>query len=222
MELGLPHDLTLYRILTDWGSLIGGGFALMAGFIAYGAGRTQAKATRQAAEMQIKAEHQKLVQEIQIVRKSLAIELRQVVGQAFNAHKQLKRVIMQTSGPITARMIESSFGIPVPIVYPAVADRIAFLGDEAMGVVIIYQLIEIAREGAGQLIRHRTPDDLPIANIGLVSDIFLNACAQARDVLPRLKTGVDSHDEKDDKLIAMINEATSAWDASRQQQAAKQ
>ena len=35
MTLGLPLDLTWYKLLTDWGSLIGGGFAFIAGVIAY-------------------------------------------------------------------------------------------------------------------------------------------------------------------------------------------
>jgi hypothetical protein len=35
MDLGLPTDLTWYKLLTDLGSLIGGGFALIAGAVAY-------------------------------------------------------------------------------------------------------------------------------------------------------------------------------------------
>lgn len=35
MNLGLPLDLTWYKLLTDWGSLIGGGFALIAGIVGY-------------------------------------------------------------------------------------------------------------------------------------------------------------------------------------------
>jgi hypothetical protein len=41
MNFGLPCDLTWYKLLTDWGSLIGGVFALIAGVIAYGAGLRQ-------------------------------------------------------------------------------------------------------------------------------------------------------------------------------------
>jgi hypothetical protein len=49
MDLGLPTDLTWYKLLTDWGSLIGGGFALIAGAVAY-IGARQA-ATKQIAAM---------------------------------------------------------------------------------------------------------------------------------------------------------------------------
>lgn len=48
MDLGLPTDLTWYKLLTDWGSLIGGGFALIAGAVAY-------IGARQAATKQIGA-----------------------------------------------------------------------------------------------------------------------------------------------------------------------
>lgn len=53
MHLGLPLDLTWYRLLTDWGGLIGGVSALIAGIAAYLAGLTQAATTQQAAEMQV-------------------------------------------------------------------------------------------------------------------------------------------------------------------------
>jgi hypothetical protein len=46
MNFWPPYDLTWYKLLTDWGSLIGGVFALIAGGIAYGAGLHQANATR--------------------------------------------------------------------------------------------------------------------------------------------------------------------------------
>jgi hypothetical protein len=58
-------------------------------------------------------------------------------------------------------MVESAVSVPVPIVYLAVADRIALLKNEAMDLVIVYQLVEIARDGAIRLIHWRTPDDIP-------------------------------------------------------------
>jgi hypothetical protein len=50
MCMGWPADLTWYKLLTDWGSLIGGFFALVAGALAYFSGKLQANATRQAAK----------------------------------------------------------------------------------------------------------------------------------------------------------------------------
>jgi hypothetical protein len=53
MDVGLPLDLTWYKVLRDWGSLIGGGFAIIAGVVAYWAGVIQANATRESADKQI-------------------------------------------------------------------------------------------------------------------------------------------------------------------------
>jgi hypothetical protein len=209
MNFGLPLDLTWYKLLTDWGSLIGGGFALIAGVIAYLAGHAQSTATRQAAETQITADRQKYDQEVETVRKSLALELRQIVSRAFGAHNSL--AALMSGPPITGRMVETSANVPVPIVYPAVANRIGTLQDEAMDVIIVYQLIEVARDGASWLIRHRASDEIPLPNVAIVAESFLQACLYARGVLPRLRTGIVSHDGKDDELIKKITEAASAW-----------
>jgi predicted RNA-binding Zn ribbon-like protein len=130
-------DHSCYEILRDMGSLIGGGFALIAGLIAYGAGRLQATATRQAAAMQVESEQRKCDQELETFRKSLALELRQIVGQALITHKSLGRLATQPNDQITARIVENLTGVTTPIIYPAVAHRIADLkGQEAMDVVI--------------------------------------------------------------------------------------
>jgi hypothetical protein len=55
VNMGLPTDLSWYKLLADQGSFIGGVFALAAGTAAYLAGRVQANATRQAADRQIAA-----------------------------------------------------------------------------------------------------------------------------------------------------------------------
>jgi hypothetical protein len=41
LNIGWPADLTWYKLLTDWGSLIGGVFALRAGAALYIGGRQQ-------------------------------------------------------------------------------------------------------------------------------------------------------------------------------------
>jgi hypothetical protein len=173
MNIGIPPDLSWYKLLTDWGSLIGGVTALIAGITAYSAGCRQAAATRQAAQMQVEAEQRKYNQDVETVRKSLAIELRLVVERAFGTHNSLAGLISRTNGLITARMVDSSVGMPVPIVYPAVADRIALLKNAAMDLVIIYQLVEIARDGASRLIHWRTPDDIPPQTVAAVADVHM-------------------------------------------------
>ena len=47
MDLGIPLDLTFYKLLNDQGSILAGILALFAGLAAYYAGRQQAKAVRE-------------------------------------------------------------------------------------------------------------------------------------------------------------------------------
>jgi hypothetical protein len=108
-------------------------------------------------------------------------------------------------------MLESLVGVPAPIVYPAVADRIGLLQREAMDVVIVYSLIEIGRDATRRLVQHRTPDDHPSMNVVAIAEVFFHAGLYPRGVLPRLRTGVALHDEKDTDLITSITEAGSAW-----------
>ncbi|MEA2731707.1 MAG: hypothetical protein QOF70_6182 [Acetobacteraceae bacterium] len=64
-----------------------------------------------------------------------------------------------------------------------------------------------------EILRSRIPDDITPRNVAAVAAVFLEACKYAREVLPKLKTGVAFHDDKDTGLIAMINEAVAAWEA---------
>jgi hypothetical protein len=212
--MGWPSDLTVYKLLTDWGSLIGGVFALIAGAVAYFAGTMQAKATREAAQLQIEAMRRSEERELDALRKSLATEMRQLVGRSLGAHTSLRNLVTKTNGPITARMVDSSSRVPAAVIYPGSAPKIGLLGGgDAMDVVIVYSTIEIGREGAAEIMRSRTPDDITPLIVAAVASAFLEACKYARGVLPKLKTGVAFHDDKDRGLIAMIDEAASAWEA---------
>jgi len=53
VDFGFPQNLTWYRLLTDWGSIIGGVLALIAGTALYVIGRRQAKAIMDAADKEI-------------------------------------------------------------------------------------------------------------------------------------------------------------------------
>jgi hypothetical protein len=138
MEFGLPPDLTWYKMLTDWGSFVGGLFALIAGAVAYLAGWLQARATRTAAIIQVEADRRKEERELETLRKSLAIEVRQLVGRALVAHDLLKK-LSEGDGQITAWMVEGYARIPPAVVYPGSAMKIGLLGgEEAMDVLIMY------------------------------------------------------------------------------------
>jgi hypothetical protein len=106
--------------------------------------------------------------------------------------------------------------MPAPIIYSANAGKIGLLGAKAMDVMIVYDLLETARNGAAQLMAFGTPDDIISAPVVLkTADAFLKACKYARGVLPRLRTGNASRDAKDEALIQRITERERADRAIR-------
>lgn len=205
--MGWPADFTWYKLLTDWGSLIGGVFALIAGGTAY-------IGARQAAKMQVRVDERRDARDLDALRKALATELRQLVGQALAAHNSLKRLVTTATGdsPITARMVESSSYVAAAVVYPSSAPKIGLLGgNDAMDIVIIYNMIEIARTTTAGLMRSRTPDNITPVTVATVADAFLKTCQYAQGVLPKFRTGFALHDDKDNALIQTITDTAAAW-----------
>jgi hypothetical protein len=79
MNFGLPADLTWYKLLTDWGSLIGGVFALIAGAALYFIGRAQIGATREAADKEITATKEAILaaqEQTRVAQDQIAVTLR--------------------------------------------------------------------------------------------------------------------------------------------------
>ncbi len=116
--------------------------------------------------------------------------------------------LARSGSQITARMVENYARLPVPMVYPATAGKIGLLGDDAMGVVIVYSLIELGRSGIVSLMNSRAPDNIPPDIVAASANPFLTACEYALSILPKLKTGVAAHDQKDAELIDRIKAAT--------------
>jgi hypothetical protein len=141
--------------------------------------------------------------------RSLAVELRLLVPRALAAGQALQKLAREHD-PITARIVESYARVPAAIVYPANADKIGLLGADAMDVVIVYSLIELGRSGTASLINSRTPDNISANTVEMTGGVFLSACAYAQSVLPKLKTGVVAHDQKDAELIDRIKAAIGA------------
>jgi hypothetical protein len=155
----------------------------------------------------LRIESRKLNRELEALRKSLAVELRQVIPRALGAGVAL-RDLARSGQQITARVVDSYGRVPVPFVYPATADKIGLLGDDAMGVVIVYSLFELGRSGVASLINSRDPDNISPETVAAAGIPFLAACEYALSVLPKLKTGVAAHDQEDAKLIAKIRADT--------------
>jgi hypothetical protein len=166
--------------------------------------------------MQVQAEQRRDDREVDTLRKSLAIEIRQLIGQCLAAHNSLKRLVTTATpdSPITARMVASSSRVPAAVVYPGIAPKIGLLGgSDAMNIVIVYNTIEIARVRAGELLRSRAPDNIAPLFVAAVADAFLKACQYAaQEVFPKIKTGFAVHDDKDNALIKTITDTTAAWE----------
>ena len=190
-DVAVPwHYTTVVDLVDHWQTLLAGLTALIAAII--------------TVVVTLKVERRRVDREVDALRKSLAIELRQLVPRALGAHTSLQKLGSKTGGQITARMVESLSRVPVPIVYPANAHKIGLLEGDAMDVVIVYGLLEIARDGASRLMTYRTPDDISPNVVVTTAEAFLEACKYARIVLPKLRTGVAARDDRDDLLINAI------------------
>jgi hypothetical protein len=190
------HYTTVVDFVDHWQTLLAGLIALIAAII--------------TVFVTLRVERRKVDRELDALRKSLAIELRQHIPRALGAYTSLQKLGGKTDGPITARMVESLSRTRVPIVYPANAHKIGLLEEDAMDVVIVYDLLDTARDGASRLITsYRTPDDISPSVVLMTAAAFLEACKAARNVLPKLRTGVPSHDDRDAELLQKISAAAS-------------
>lgn len=184
------HYTTLLGLVDHWQALIAGllGFASAIIVVAF----------------TLRVEHRKLNRELDALRKSLAVELRQQVPRALGAGLSLRKAAAEVR-PITARVVESYVRIPTPVVYPANADKIGLLGPDAMDVVIFYSLMETCRGAVTSLMNSRDPDNISPAVVAATAEAFIRACVHAQALLPRLKTEIADIDRKDQKLIGEIN-----------------
>jgi hypothetical protein len=145
----------LYEFLRDQGSLIAGILALIAGIFAYRAGKIQARATRESAHIQTAAQAtaetnantaaaEAIIREIIECNKVVIEGLR--ICEYINAGQLL----------INRRNGYSIMMNPDPVVYKAVANRIALLSFDAqlviqfyMRIVYVQQQIQIIVFGPG-------------------------------------------------------------------------
>jgi hypothetical protein len=216
------HFTTLLDLLDHWQTLFAGALAVLAAW------RT-IRATTESADREVKAsqdqtavaqrqietavrlEQDRAASEVDTLRKSLAIEFRLHVATALVAYNGLHGLGFMPNAPITKMMVEDKSRMAAPIIYPANAGKIALLGAEATDVMIVYDLLEDARDRAERLgFRALDTDDIAPVEVLKAADAFLAACSYARGVLPRLRTGVVSHDDTDGVLVQKINDAFAA------------
>ena len=91
--MGWPPDLTWYKLLTDWGSFIGGGAALIAGVLAF-------IATRQATNRQIAA----LARKDRLQARGIVVGVYPELLELQVAHERATNIIAQWSSMATRTM----------------------------------------------------------------------------------------------------------------------
>jgi hypothetical protein len=171
--------------------------------------REQTKVTAEQTATTVRLERERVLSEVDALRKSLAIELRLQITRALSVYASLAK-LAKSEERISARMVESLSLTAAPIIYSANADKIGFLEDDAMDVVLIYTLLEAARDRVARLFTSRTPDDIDPYVLLITAEAFLEACRYAPVVLPRLRTGIATHDAATEVLIQNINAALAA------------
>jgi hypothetical protein len=187
------HYTTVLDLIDHWQTFIAGAFALIAAAVTVG--------------FTLRSEQRGVEREIDALRKSLGIEIRQLTLGAFGAANSL-RGLSANPGPITARMVEVLFNVRAPVIYNSNAFKIGLLEADAMDVVIFYGLLESARETVRRIGESREPDDIDRDIVLQLSTVLLGACECSGRLLPRMRTGVASHDDGDALLIQSINAAS--------------
>jgi hypothetical protein len=192
------HDMFLY----DWQTLIAGVLALIAGLITV-------REIRKQVETAVRLEHERVASEVDALRKSFAVELRLQIATALLVYDGLYGLGFMSQALISGPMVEDKSRMAAPIIYPANAGKIGLLGAEAMDVMIVYDLLETARNGAARALVG-APNTISPPVVMKAADDFLAACAYARGLLPKLRTGDPSRDANDEALIQKINDNLAA------------
>jgi hypothetical protein len=163
MGAQIPWHFTTWLDMLDHRQTgIAGVLALLAGFGTVAATMIIARrqvaasdrviaATREQTATAVRLERERVLSEVDALRKSLAVELRLQIARALGVHSSLRNLLIRPDRPITARMVESLSRMPAPIIYSANAGKIGFLEGDAMDVVMVYTLLEGARDGADRL-----------------------------------------------------------------------
>ena len=123
-----PTDLTAYKLLSDWGSLIGGVLALFAGLIAY-------VGARQAAATQVAATRARDCLQAHGIAVAIYSELLKLPGVIETTRKHLDQIIDQLSGKqpgqFVAGNLQISGSIPMPPMLGRNIDLLFILGEIA-------------------------------------------------------------------------------------------
>jgi hypothetical protein len=128
MNMGWPMDTTFYKLLTDWGSFIGGAFALIAGGAAY-------IGARQAATKQIRAMTSKDRLQARGIAVAIYPDIINLEIAVKNAQVRLSAFIEQYAGQLVGQNVsddlQSISGLFLPQAIDRNYDMLFLLGDKA-------------------------------------------------------------------------------------------
>ena len=172
--------------------------ALVAGLLGFGAAIVVVWIT-------LRIERRKADRELDALRKSLGVELRVLIINALVAHNSLMDRVKNNT-VTTGQVLSYATSLAIPIIYPANADKIGFLGPDAMRVVAIYGLLDIARRGISSLAQMPTAN-MPPNTLATIAETLRQACEKSIPMFKQFQVGDPTYDEIDNKLIESINVA---------------
>jgi len=161
MQIGLPTDLSWYKLLTDWGSLIGGVFALIAGAAAYFAGKAQAKATWQAAYDQLAANDRKDRLQAHCIAVGIYPELLAVKVSSERASKLIREEFQKVRMALTTQTVALIRDVRIfepPLVSQSI-DQLYILGESGATILQLLSVI-LQYNHMVETLAKRTQDDV--------------------------------------------------------------
>jgi hypothetical protein len=187
--------------IDHWQTLIAGVLALVAAWLTIRATKRAAaeeiKASQAQTETTVRLERERVSSEVETLRKSLAVEIRQYIDILIKTREILRRL----SGPEKRMLAGDLRSVAVfypPTVYPASADRIGLLGPLAVSVTSFYTTLERLNFTA-RLITNDPEELVSRENIEEVASLLVQACRTSLPLLSELP-----FDERDADFRAII------------------
>jgi hypothetical protein len=187
--------------IDHWQTLIAGVLALVAAWLTIRATKRAAaeeiKASQAQTETTVRLERERVSSEVETLRKSLAVEIRQYIDILIKTREILRRL----SGPEKRMLAGDLRSVAVfypPTVYPASADRIGLLGPLAVSVTSFYTTLERLNFTA-RLITNDPEELVSCENIEEVASLLEQACRTSLPLLSELP-----FDERDADFRAII------------------
>jgi hypothetical protein len=164
----------------------------------------------------LRSERRKAKRDLEALRLSLALEIRQSLTVARGTFRSLTKLAQKEDGPITYRMVESVAQFQKPLIFPSVAANLGLMGPAAMEVLIFYSLVDIVRRATERLATYRTPDNIsPIVIAGTANGLVV-ALQKGTSLITAFKTNEATIDDRDATLAAQIASDTAEWATVRE------